>query len=177
MTSAIFFDRDGTILEDRGPLTCAADVAFIPGVVEALQTLKRRFRLFIIANESLIGKGALTRQQMKLVNGHMLRKLHRDGICVEELYACPGAKGPCCKCHEPASQFLIDAAKRYGLEMSQSWTVGDHPHDAELGRRAGGNGIVVLTGHGQKHRADIPKDVPIAFDLGEAARIMFAGMQ
>ncbi len=177
MTPAIFLDRDGTILEDHGVLTCAADVHFLPGVVEALQALKRRFRLFVLTNESLVGKGTLTRQQVNLVNGHMLRELHRDGICIEELYACPGAKGTCCKCHKPGSEFLVDAAQRYGLDITQSWTVGDHPHDAELGRSAGGNGIVVLTGHGQKHRADVPKGVPVAFDLAEASRIMFAGMQ
>ncbi len=177
MTPAIFFDRDGTILQDRGPLTCVADVQFLPGVVETLQGLKRRFRLFIITNESMVAKGALSRQQVNLVNGHMLRELHRDGICVEELYACPGAKGECCHCHKPGSQFLIDAAKRYGLDITKSWTVGDHPHDAELGRRAGGKGIVVLTGQGQKHRADVPKGVPVAYDLAEAARIMFAGLQ
>lgn len=177
MTPAIFLDRDGTIVEDRSPLTCPADVVFIPGAVEALQGLKRRFRLFLIVNESAIEKGTLSRRQVDRINGYVLRELTRDGIFVEELYACPGAKGACCKCHRPGPEVLIEAAGRYGIDLKASWSVGDHPHDAELGRRAGGRGILVLTGHGAKHRADVPNDVPVAYDLAEAARVMFAGME
>lgn len=177
MTPAIFLDRDGTILEDRGLVTCPADVAFLPGAVEALQHLKQRFRLFLIVNESAMARRTLTRKQVDLINGYVLSELYRDGICVEELYACPGAKGACCNCHRPGPQFLIRAAQRYGLDLSQSWTVGDHPHDAELGRLAGGRGIVVMTGHGAQHRAQVPQGIPVAFDLSEAARLMFAGLE
>ena len=111
------------------------------------------------------------------MSGHVLLELYRDGVCIEDVCLCPGAKKHCCNCHLPKATFLLETAKRYGLDPASCWTVGDHPHDAELGRQMGGRGVFVLSGHGEKHRHEVPKDVPVAADLMEAARIIFSGMR
>lgn len=172
---AIFLDRDGTIIEDRGYLRLASEVHFIPGAVEALKRLQRRFRLFIVTNQSGVAKGVTTLRQVQRVNGHVLLELHRDGIFIEETYVCPHAREQCCRCHKPEPFFMQEAAKRYGLDLDRCWSVGDHPHDAELARRVGGRGVYVLTGHGEKHRHEVPHDVPVAADLSEASRIILNG--
>jgi histidinol-phosphate phosphatase family protein len=172
MQQAVFLDRDGTLIEDRGYLKDPRDAVFIPGVIDTLRLLQRRFVLFIVTNQSGIAKGLTTRQEVARVNGDVLHRLHQQGICIRECYVCPHAKEHCCKCHKPEPEFAHDAARRYGLDLAASWSVGDHPHDAELGVRAGGRGVHVLTGHGPKHRAEVKPGTPIAATLMDAARIM-----
>ena len=58
------------------------------------------------------------------------------------------------------------------MDLARSWVVGDHPHDVELARRAGARGVYVLTGHGAKHRADVPQGTSVAEDISEAARLI-----
>jgi len=149
--AGLFLDRDGTLIEDRGHLRNQSQVAFIPGTVEALKRLQDEFVLFIITNQSGVAEGALTLGDVNGVNNYILSHLADTGVGIQDIYVCPHRRESGCLCIKPKPYFLHQAANKWNIDLSLSVVVGDHPHDIELARNAGGCGIYVLTGHGQKH--------------------------
>ena len=88
LSTAVFVDRDGTIMEDRDYCSEPKDVKVFPGVPEALRRLKSNgFKLFIITNQSGIGRGLFTVEQYRAVEGEVLRQLG-DGL-IDATYFCP----------------------------------------------------------------------------------------
>lgn len=166
---AVFLDRDGTLIEDQGHLGCPSQVAFFPDTAAALRLLQRDFRLFIVTNQLGIAEGVVTAVQVDRVNDFVRARLARAGIRIEATYCCPHRRADGCGCIKPNPHFPREAAERFGLDLSTSFVVGDHPHDVELARRAGAVGIYVLTGHGAKHQGDLPVGTEVASGILEAA--------
>jgi len=167
--AGLFLDRDGTIIEDRGFLTEPDEVVFVPGVFAALRRLQEHFLLFIVTHQTGLSRGLQTSEQVERVNDHVVSELAREGIRILEVYCCPHEKEEDCLCRKPKPYFLEVAAEQYGLELSRSISIGDHPADADLGLNAGGLGLYVLTGHGAKHRSEIATGTRVFADLGAAA--------
>lgn len=166
---AVFLDRDGTLIEDRGHLQRPEQAVFFEDTFSALRALQERFSLFIVTNQSGIGDGLVTADQAASVNAHVVAELARHGVCVTDVYVCPHSKRDGCSCRKPNPNFLWHAAGQYGIDLSTSFTVGDHPSDVELARRAGArSGVLLLTGHGYQHRSDVPPSTPMAATLSEA---------
>jgi len=170
MNKAIFFDRDGTINEDVGPLFNPDQLHFIPGALEALRRLQDNFLLFIVTNQSAIGNKFFHLEDFEEFDDYFRGKLKENGITIAHTYCCPHAKEEDCLCYKPHTYFLKVAARDYDIAIDQSYVVGDHPHDVEMGYRAGAKTIYVLTGHGQKHQRELAiKPDFLAPDLPAAA--------
>ncbi len=169
MQKAVFLDRDGTIIEDRGHLRCPSQVVFIPGAFDALRRLQEEVLLFIVTNQSGIAKRIITSQDADRVNRHVVGCLAKSGVHITDVYVCPHQREDLCACIKPRGHFLKNAALRYRLDLTRSFTVGDHPHDVDLADRVGAQGIYVLTGHGKKHRPELPPGTTVARDIGDAA--------
>lgn len=168
-TPAIFLDRDGTLIEDRGHLRSASEVVFFPGTIPALRLLQKRFKLFIVTNQTGIGEGTITPAEADRVNDHFLKHLEQSGISIERVYCCPHLRSDGCQCIKPKPYYLHGAAREFGIDLQRSFVIGDHPHDVELARNAGAIGIYVLTGHGAKHHPELAPDALVAADIGQAA--------
>ncbi|MCX7935411.1 MAG: HAD family hydrolase, partial [Planctomycetota bacterium] len=56
---AVFLDRDGTLIEDRGDLATPAEAVFFPGAAQAVAKLQPHFKLFLVTNQPGIGKGII----------------------------------------------------------------------------------------------------------------------
>lgn len=172
---AIFLDRDGTLIEDRGHLRRPDEVVLLPDTCVALRSLQSQFLLFIVTNQSGIAEGTITARQAATVNTHVVDSLAAEGVHIKQVYTCPHSRSDGCRCIKPQPHFLRQAMQDYGVDLSRSYTVGDHPHDVELAHRAGARqGILVLTGHGLRHRRDVPADTPTAAGIGEAAVLISA---
>jgi D-glycero-D-manno-heptose 1,7-bisphosphate phosphatase len=167
--AAVFLDRDGTIIEDRGHLRDPSDVVFFPETFEALQRLRKYFLLFIVSNQAGIAEGIITRSDVDRINHFIVTTLGEREVVVTDFYVCPHKRSDNCCCIKPKPYFLKRAAVDYDLNLGRSFTVGDHPHDVELARNTGAHGIYVLTGHGQKHRAEISDGTEVATGIGQAA--------
>jgi histidinol-phosphate phosphatase family protein len=172
MIKAVFLDRDGTISEDIGDCYRPSHLRFIPRALEALQLLQRRFRLFIVTNQPGIGAGRFREAAFEEFNRYFLEVLGLKGVVIEKVYCCPHTKESGCGCRKPSPFFLAQAAAQFEIDLPGSYVVGDHPSDMELARRAGTKAVYVLTGHGAKHRPDLPDDFtsPIAANLYAAVR-------
>lgn len=166
---AVFLDRDGTLIEDRGHLASPSEVCFLPGVVEALHRLREDFLFFLVTNQSGVAEGMVTLEQVEQVNAHVTTALAEAGLKITATYVCPHHRGDGCKCIKPNPHFLHRAAEEHGVDLRRSFVVGDHPHDVELAKRAGAQGIYVCTGHGVKHLPELPAEDMVVPDLRAAA--------
>lgn len=169
---AVFLDRDGTLVEDRGHLSDPSQAVFFPDTVPALRLLQERFALFIVTHQQGISEGILDAAEVDRVNQGVEEHLARHGVRILKTYCCSHTRAEGCECIKPKVHFLRQAEREFTIDLAGSFSVGDHPHDAELARNAGGTGIYVLTGHGERHRREIAPDVPVAAGIREAAQIM-----
>lgn len=145
LSSAVFIDRDGTIMEDTDYCSHPKDVRIFPGVLEALRRLKSRgFKLIIITNQSGIGRGLFTLDQYREVEAEVLRQLG-DGL-VDATYYCPDSPGQHSNCRKPAPGMVVKAAQDHQIDLSRSFLIGDKEVDVECAHNAGVRAIRVRTG-------------------------------
>lgn len=155
---AVFLDRDGTINEDPGYLSKIEQFIFLPQAVEALKLLQEAgFALVVITNQSGIARGYFTIEDLDKVHAYMGECLGSRGISLDGIYYCPHhpEKGlpqyvQSCTCRKPGSALLEQAAQELGIDLSQSYMVGDKMSDIGAGVRSGCKSILVLTGEGKK---------------------------
>jgi len=152
---AVFLDRDGTINEDIGDLYTVEKLRFIPGAIDALKLLQEKFLLFIITNQAGIGKGNFTEADFLKFNKEYLSILNKEGIRIEGVFYCPHTEYDNCICRKPKTYFIDIASKKYNLDLKESYIVGDHPSDVEIGSRTRMKSMFLLTGHGKKHIDEI----------------------
>jgi histidinol phosphatase-like enzyme len=98
-----------------------------------------------------------------------MEHLASHGIEITEVYVCPHRRSDNCSCIKPKPYFLRLAAREYDVELARSYVVGDHPSDVELAANAGARGVYVLTGHGKKHRSELPGGVVVVPGIQQAA--------
>jgi histidinol-phosphate phosphatase family protein len=169
---AIFLDRDGTLIEDRGHLRSPDEVMFYPATVPALRRLQPHFRLFIVTNQSGVSTREVTLAEVQRVNDHVASRLREAGIEITAVYCCPHQRSDDCACIKPKPFFLEQAVREHGVDLRRSFAVGDHPHDVHFARNAGATGIFVLTGHGAMHRDEMDAGDIVAKDIEEATGII-----
>ena len=170
---AVFLDRDGTIIQDSGYISTPGEVEFFSDTIEVLKQLQTEYELFVVTNQSGIGKGLITEAGAKTVNDYIDGVLRDNGITIREWYVCPHATEDACECKKPKAYFLKLAAEKYGISLTDSWVIGDHPHDITFAANSGAKGLYVLTGHGAKHLPELPHDVAVFHNLsGAAERIL-----
>jgi D-glycero-D-manno-heptose 1,7-bisphosphate phosphatase len=139
---AVFLDRDGTLIEDRGYLGDPSGVALLPTVVDALKLLAaKRFATIVISNQSGIARGLLDDAQVRSVNAEIARRLASADVAIDGWYWCPHDAG--CDCRKPAPALLHQAVREHALTLRGSAMIGDRGSDVELGQRAGIAGIAV----------------------------------
>ena len=140
---AVFLDRDGTLIEDRGFLGDPAGVELLPTVVDALRLLAAHdYATIVISNQSGIARGLLDEAKVRSVNAEIVRRLDGDGLAIDGWYWCPHyAEG--CDCRKPEPGLVHRAVREHALTLAGAAVVGDRGNDVELGQRVGIPGIVV----------------------------------
>jgi D-glycero-D-manno-heptose 1,7-bisphosphate phosphatase len=151
--AAVFFDRDGTLMEEANYCGDPAKVKVYPGVPSALRALRQAgFLNLIVSNQSGIGRGLITEEQYRAVQQELLRQIGES--LIDGSYFCPDAPSdtPSPR-RKPAPGMLLEASADFGIELGASYMVGDKADDIECGRRAGAGAILVLTGYGRLQSA------------------------
>lgn len=165
---AVFFDRDGTIMEDVNYCSDPKDVRVFPFVSESLRALKNSgYTLIMVTNQSGIGRGYFNWNQYEVVHSEVLRQLVTS---INATYVCPDPPGAVSKCRKPSPGMVLHGAREHKVDLSRSILVGDKEIDVECGHRAGIKTIRVRTGF-DKDIAESSADW-IAQDFGEATEII-----
>ena len=174
MNRAIFLDRDGTLIVEKNYLHRPEDVTLFPGVGPALKRLETAgFKLFVVSNQSGVGRGYFTLADVERVNRHIDAELARDGVVFAKTYIAPEAPEQPSRGRKPSPQFLWDARDEFNLNLAESFMVGDKLIDLECGWNAGvKKSILVRTGYGTKLEQESPAALAAAIvtnDLAGAA--------
>ena len=115
---AVFLDRDGTLIEDRGFLGDPSGVELLPTVIDALHLLAAHdYATIVISNQSGIARGLLDDAQVRSVNAEIVRRLEDDGLAIDGWYWCPHY-GEGCDCRKPEPALLHQAVLEHGLTLA-----------------------------------------------------------
>jgi histidinol-phosphate phosphatase family protein len=147
---AVFLDRDGTInvgvpIYER--VNSLDKVRLLPNTLEALRLLARMdYLVFFISNQAGLAEGLITQEQFDEINNKVVELIAPTGIHIAETYVCPHGENDNCECRKPKPKLVLDAAKKYDIDLSESWMIGDRPSDVMTGVHAGTKAILVKTG-------------------------------
>lgn len=151
---AVFLDRDGTLVHPRHYPSRPEDLVLFDGIGPELRTLQQAgFQLVVITNQAGIARGLFSERELRLMHDHLRRELGRLSVHLDGIYHCPHhVEGVVpdlsirCSCRKPEPGMLLRAAEDRGIELRESWFVGDILDDVEAGNRAGARTILVDLG-------------------------------
>ena len=151
MNRAVFLDRDGTIIAEKRYLRNPDKVEWIDGALAGLKKLRGAgFLLFIVTNQSGIGRGLYTEREMHSVNQRIASLAAEAGVAFEKIYYATEAPETPSYGRKPSPQFLLDAGRDYRVSLARSYMIGDKLSDLQCGWNAGvRKSILVKTGYGQ----------------------------
>ena len=155
---AIFLDRDGTMNVSKGFISNADDLELIPGTIEAIKAINKSGALaIVITNQPVIARGECSFEELHNIHNKLKTLLGEKGAFVDDIFYCPhhpdkGFEGEVpelkfdCECRKPKTGMIDDAVKKYNIDLSKSYMVGDSTMDLELARNAGVKSVLVDTG-------------------------------
>lgn len=145
----IFLDRDGVINKEVSYLHNIDQFEFISGVFDACQYLQMiGFKIIIITNQSGISRGFYTEKDFLNLNDWMIKEFLKKNINILNVFYCPHLPSDKCNCRKPKPGMFLEAKKKYIINMSESWAIGDSERDIIAATSAGvKNTILVRSGH------------------------------
>jgi len=162
---AVFLDRDGTLIEERGYLDRMDLLSIFPWTGDALRLLNRAgFATVVITNQSAIARGMIDEAFLADVHREIDRRLAPARI--DAYYFCPHlTEAPletyrqACRCRKPHPGMVEQASRELGLDLTRSFMVGDRWLDVRCGQAAGVRTVLVRSGHGGHEEERAPAGV------------------
>ena len=163
---AVFMDRDGTINDDPdGFITLPKDFHLFPFTAKAIESFnKLGFKTIIVTNQSGIARGLLTIKDLEAIHKYMTDELAKENAFIDLILYSPYYKKGIIEPYnidhisrKPAPGMFHQALKKFPIEASQSYMIGDRPEDMEFGKTNGLNCILVKTGNGKKTLENMDK--------------------
>lgn len=144
LPSAVFLDRDGTIIRDTHYLSDPSEVSLIDGTAEAIARMNAALvPVVVITNQSGIGRGYFSLEQHEAVSRRVGEALAAKGARIDASYFCPHAPDDRCDCRKPGLLLFRKAADDHGIDLSNALYAGDRRRDIEPGILLGGNAVLV----------------------------------
>ena len=146
---AIFLDRDGTINKYVGYLRTPEQFELLDGVGEAIRKINLSgYLAIVVTNQPVIARGDVTVDGLQQIHNKMETMLGKEGAYLDGVYYCPhhpdkgfagevGELKIVCECRKPKAGLLLQAAKDFNIDLSQSWMIGDSENDVLAGKNAG----------------------------------------
>jgi D-glycero-D-manno-heptose 1,7-bisphosphate phosphatase len=164
---AVFLDRDGTLIEERGYVDRLDLLTIFPWTGDALRLLKRAgFATVVITNQSAIARGIVDEDFLRSVHREMDARLTPGGGGIDRYYFCPHLADAtleryrlACSCRKPRPGLIEQACREMDLDPRRSVMVGDRWLDVACGRAAGTRSVLVRTGHGAHEESAPPAGV------------------
>jgi D-sedoheptulose 7-phosphate isomerase len=168
--AAVFLDRDGVLNEVRGvengiPLSPRRLEEFrvVAGSREAIERLRARgLHVFVASNQPDLARGTLAPLEAARITAAL-----REALPLDEVAVCPHDDPDRCACRKPEPGLLVELARRWGVDLSRSYMVGDSWKDMEAGRRAGCHTILLRRVYNAGANAET-----VVNSLGEAVQFI-----
>jgi D,D-heptose 1,7-bisphosphate phosphatase len=163
---AVFFDRDGTLIEQVHYLKDPMDVRLLPGVTDVLKKLRKAgYCCVVVSNQAGVAKDIISLEQLEAVNREMCRQLAIEGAVIDAIYYCPiasnGNDRTVIENHDrkPGPGMIIRASNELSLRLADSWMIGDMISDILAGINAGCRGSIFVNSgkglSGQEQNIDV----------------------
>ena len=164
--TAVFLDRDGTIIVDRHYPARAEEVILLPGAARAVRLLNEAgIPAIAVTNQSGIAQGMVSLHDYARVKARLDELLAAEGARLDATYFCPhhpDFTGPC-DCRKPGTGMYEQAARELGIRTDGAMYVGDRLRDVLPSLKLGGHGVLV------------PSEATPAADLERAQREFSVG--
>lgn len=134
---AVFLDRDGVINDNSVHVNKPSDLTLYSWTIPSIQRLNQAgYMVFVVTNQGGVEMGYFTEADLHAIHTHLEELLHAENTMVHEIAYCPHFK-TVCDCRKPKPGMLLALANKHGVNLSQSWMVGDFKTDVEAGKAAG----------------------------------------
>ncbi len=148
INKACFLDRDGVINEDIGYLHKAQDFKWTKGAIEAIKYLKEKnFLIIVITNQSGVERGFFKKKDVIKLHEWINDELKKFGSGIDDFFFSTElpSKNPIRR--KPSPEMINLAIKKYNLDLSQCFLVGDKPSDMQSAKNAGIKGFLFKKGN------------------------------
>jgi len=151
---AIFFDRDGVLNKDHDYVHKIADWQWIEGAIDAIKRCNELdYFVFVVTNQSGVGRGYYTEQDVHIIHTHMQAELKQYGAHIDAIRYCPHHRDALlveyqieCECRKPKPGMIKDILSSWPVEISKSVLVGDKSTDLEAAKEGGIRGLLYAGG-------------------------------
>ncbi len=149
---ALFLDRDGIINIDHGYVYKIESFEFTEGIFDLLRLFsKHGYLLFIITNQSGIGRGYYTLEAFEVLTKWMIETLQKKGIDIQEVEYCPHTPNENCNCRKPHTGMIENILMHYKIDLENSWMIGDKQSDIDLAHNAHIGSAIAISDHHLQH--------------------------
>ncbi len=179
LKAAVFLDRDDTLIHNSGDLGDPEEVELIQGAASAIASLRGLgYMIVVVTNQGGVARGKYGEDDVVAVHQRMSELLaaQTSGALVDAYYYCPyhpqGKLKKYKKEHvtrKPQPGMLLEAAEDLGLDLSQSWMVGDQMRDVQAGAAAGTRTVLI--------RADADRLAPLTISQMEGVTVDDVGVK
>jgi len=174
---AVFFDRDGTLIEDEHYLSRPELVRLRPQAAAAVRRVNTAgLAAIVVTNQSGVGRGLLDFATLCAIHDKMHRALAQVGGRIDAIFFCPHTAESRCECRKPKAGMLREIGVRFNVDMTGVACVGDGLRDLQAAQAVGAQPMLVLTGKGEKtlRDGDFPTSTVIFPDLAFVASALLA---
>ncbi len=167
---ALFLDRDGAVIVEKGFLSDPDQVELHQGVSESLKRAQEKgYKLVIVSNQSGVARGLISEEQVNASNRRVLELLAEFGVSITDVYYAPEHPEGIVETYRTADNFrkpsdgmFLRAAREHNIDLRASWIIGDRPGDYLSAYAFGGRSVLVKTGYGAESVAELSRYASLA---------------
>ena len=144
-SKAVFLDRDGVINEKRDDhVKNISEFKIFSGVGDAIKLLRDKgYLVIIITNQSAIGRKIISEKKLDEIHTELKNYLNQHDTYVDSFYYCPHTPEENCSCRKPKPGLLIKATNDFGINLEESYFIGDSESDLNAAKEARCKGILL----------------------------------
>ena len=148
MGKPIFIDRDGVLNVDISPYVSRLEqLQIFPFVSEALRKLHENgYEIFVISNQQGVALGITSAEELDRMTAALQETVKPFGFSIKAFYHCIALDTENHPWRKPSPGMILAAQKDHGLDLKDSFFIGDKWSDVECAVRAGCRPLLVLTG-------------------------------
>ena len=155
---AVFLDRDGvlneSVIREGNPYPPATidEAVLVENAERDLARLKQAgFLLIVVTNQPDVRRGTTSRQAVEAINSWLATRLP-----VDDIFVCYHDDADDCACRKPRSGLILAAIARHGIDVAQSFLIGDRWRDMDAGAAAGCRTILIDRGYSERRPRSEP---------------------